>query len=451
MQQSSTNDFRVQINTRQILKISLPISLSILIPQINFITNNIFLGGVSVQALAAAGITGVYYLVFATIGMGLNNGLQSIIARRAGENRTNEISGLFSQGVRISIAFAIAGILITWFTTPFIFGWALHDKTLVEMCVVFSRIRIFGLIFLYLYQMRNALLVGINQSKFLVWGTAAEAITNIFFDYVLIYGKLHFPELGFNGAAYSSVIAEATGLFVIFLVVHYKGISKQLNLYGNFVFNKQNTKLILVQSSPLIGQYALSIIAWELFYIFIEHHGTQALAISNVMRNIFGFFGCFTWAFAATTNAMVSNVIGQGMQSKVEELIHKILKLSIGFALTVAIFINIFPHLILRVYSQGDDFINAAIPVIRVVSIATVGMSIATIWLNSVTGTGNTKINLAIEMFSISLYTIYIYIVLEKLKLPITIGWMSEWLYWLCIGIPAYIYIKSGKWKNKKI
>jgi Na+-driven multidrug efflux pump len=383
--------------------------------------------------------------------MGLNNGLQSIIARRAGENRTNEISSIFSQGVYLSIVFAVAGILITCFAAPFIFGSVMHNQTLTGMCVVFLRIRIFGLIFLYLYQMRNALLVGINQSKFLVWGATAEAITNIFFDYVLIYGKLHFPKLGFNGAAFSSVIAEATGLFVIFLVVHYKGISKQLNLYGNFIFNKQNTKLILVQSSPVIGQYALSIIAWELFYIFIEHHGTQALAISNVMRNIFGFFGCFTWAFAATANAMVSNIIGQGMQDKVEMLIHKIIKLSLGFALAVMVFINIFPHLILSIYSQGNDFISAAIPVMRIVSVATLGMSVATIWLNSVTGTGNTKINLTIEIFSISLYIIYIYIVLEKLKLPISFGWMSEWLYWLCIGIPAYLYIKSGKWKNKKI
>lgn len=451
MEQSTINSFRVKINNKQILKISLPISLSILIPQINFITNNIFLGGVNEQSLAAAGITGVYYLVFAMVGMGLNNAMQLIIARRAGENKINEINNLFAQGIRISLAFACAGIVITWFAAPFIFSRTLHDKTLIEMCVIFLRIRIFGLIFLYLYQMRNALLVGINKSKFLVWGTAAETAANIFFDYVLIYGKLHFPKLNFYGAAYSSVIAEATGLLVIFLVIHYKGIGKQLNLYGNSVFNKKNTKLILVQSLPLIGQFTISIMSWEVFYIFVEHHGTQALAISNVMRNIFGFFGCFTWAFSATTNAMVSNIIGQGLQHRIMELIHKILKLSIGFALCVAVIVNIFPHEILSIYSQGDDFINAAIPVIRVVSVATLSMSVASIWLNAVTGTGNTKINLLIEIFSIGFYVVYVYIVLEKLKLPITFGWMSEWMYWLCIGIPAYLYIKSGRWKGKKI
>jgi Na+-driven multidrug efflux pump len=78
---------------RQILRMALPISLAILIPQLNFVINNIFLGHYLNDSLAfaVAGITGVYYLIFAAIGYGLNNGLQTLIARRAGENRPEEI------------------------------------------------------------------------------------------------------------------------------------------------------------------------------------------------------------------------------------------------------------------------------------------------------------------------------------------------------------------------
>ena len=169
------------------------------------------------------------------------------------------------------------------------------------------------------------------------------------------------------------------------------------------------------------------------------------------MRNIFGFFGCFTWAFAATTSTMVSNVIGQGLHERVIELIHKIMKLSLLFSITVAITVNLFPHIFLSVYGQGEDFIQSAIPVLRVVSGALVLMSVSTIWLNAVTGTGNSKVNLLIEAFTIIIYCIYVYIVLERLKLPITIGWGSEWVYWTCTFIPSYWYIKSGRWKKKRI
>ena len=145
-----TQDFRVAVTNKQILSIALPISASILVPQLNFITNNIFLGGLGQQELGVAGITGVYYLIFAVIGNGLNNGLQTLIARRAGENRIDAIGSLFAQGVRIALAVSVFGILFTWFLAPTILRWALNDQQNVDMAVSFLRIRIFGLPFLYL-------------------------------------------------------------------------------------------------------------------------------------------------------------------------------------------------------------------------------------------------------------------------------------------------------------
>jgi len=169
------------------------------------------------------------------------------------------------------------------------------------------------------------------------------------------------------------------------------------------------------------------------------------------MRNIFGFFGPFVWAFAATTNTMVSNIIGQGMQDRVIDLINKIVRLSTGSAVVVLLLLNAFPSAFLSIYGQDADFIRSAIPVVRVVSSALVLMSFSAIWLNAVTGTGNSKINLLIEAITITAYCIYVYLVLEVFNLSIVIGWMSEWLYWSFIFTLSYIYIKSGKWKMKKI
>src|SRR4029079_11265903 len=444
-------DLRLDINNKQILKLALPISFALLMPQINFITNNIFLGQLGVKELGAAGITCVYYLVFAGIGFGLNNGLQALISRRAGENRPEEIGKLFAQGVRISLIIAAFGILTTYLVAPTLFEHTIDDAETKDMVIHFLKIRIWGLPFLYIYQMRNALLVGTNQSKYLIGGTIAETLTNIFFDYGLIYGHLGLPQLGFDGAAIASILAEAIGMSVVFAVIHYKGIGKQFALFKSFRFERKNSRLILVQSSPLIFQHAISLISWEFFYILIEHHGDMALAISNTMRNIFGFFGPFVWAFAATTNTMVSNLIGQGKQDKVIEVINKIVRLSTGAAIVVGIFLNLFPGVFLSIYGQHVEFIEAAVPVVRVVSSALVLMSFSAIWLNAVTGTGNSKMNLLIEFITITAYCIYVYVVLQVLNLSIVVGWMSEWLYWTSIFSLSYWYIKSGKWKGKKI
>lgn len=450
-QATATPSLQVNISSKQILTISIPIAMAILVPQFNFIINNIFLGALSKQALAIGGITGVYYLIFGVMGQGLNNGLQALISRRAGENRVDEIGILFSQGVMISIFLSVIGIGFTYFIAPTLFHALLHDTARANTIIEFLKIRIWGIPFLFIYQMRNALLVGTNQSKFLIIGTATEAAVNIFFDYSLIFGHFGFSAMGLNGAAYASIIAEIMGLLVIYLVIHYQKIGARFDLFKKFELKLEYVKLILVQSSPLMMQYMISIISWEFFYILIEHRGEQSLAVSNAMRNIFGFFGCFTWAFAATTTTMVSNIIGQNLQDKVIELIYKIMRWSFGIAVSVAIIINVFAAEFLSIYGQGAGFLTEGIPVLRIVSIALLLMSVSTIWLSAVTGTGQSKVTLLIEFAAIVIYIIYNYLVLEYYQLPITYGWFSEVIYWLSLLTPSFFYIRTMRWKDKKI
>ncbi|HQQ95699.1 MAG TPA: MATE family efflux transporter [Cyclobacteriaceae bacterium] len=444
-------DLRLDTGYRQILRMALPISLAMIVPQINFITNNIFLSGLGELELASAGITGVYYLIFAVIGNGLNNGLQSLIARRAGQNLPHQIGTLFYHGVWVALAFAAAGILITYALAPLILRATIHSHQVADTVIDFLLIRIWGLPFLYLYVMRNALLVGTNQTRLLVWGTLAEALTNIILDYGLIYGHFGLPALGFDGAAYASIIAEATGLLVIYAVIHRRGIHKTFSFYDETTVTWPTFRLILVQSAPLIAQFAISIITWEYFYILVEHHGPRALAISNTMRNVFGFAGIFSWAFAATTNTMVSNILGQGREEEVLPLIRRIVHLSVGCSLIIMLLLNLFPTVFLSFYGQGPEFIEEAIPVMQVVTSALLMMSFGVVWLNAVTGTGNTTVNLLIELVTIILYIIYVYVVLEYYFLPITWGWGSEWVYWLSMFSMAFLYMRSGRWKGKVI
>lgn len=435
----------------QILKMALPISLALIVPQINFITNNIFLGHLSERDLACAGITGVFYLTFAVIGSGLNNGLQALIARRAGQNLPKEIGRLFYHGIWVALATAAIGIFITYAFAPWLMRQVVHDKQIADQVIQFLLIRIWGLPFLYLYVMRNALLVGTNQTRFLVWGTLAEALVNIFFDYALIFGHLGFPRLGFNGAAIASILAEASGLLVIYLIINQRGMHRDFSIFETIKFDRQLLSLILTISTPLVLQYALSIATWEYFYILVEHHGARALAISNTMRNIFGLFGVFCWSFAATSNTMVSNMLGQGKPEEVIPLINRIATLSFSIALGICLVLNLVPHLFLSIYGQGDQFIIEAIPIVRIISVALLIMSFGTVWLNAVTGTGNSKVNLLIELITIILYLVYVYLTLEHWHLGIGWGWASEWLYWISMFSMSYFYLKKGNWRAKVI
>jgi multidrug resistance protein, MATE family len=442
-------DLKVQVTNKQILSIALPVTLAIIIPQINMLTNSMFLGNLSTEALGNAGITGVFYLIFAVAGSGLNNGLQSEFSKYAGGDNTAAFKVILAQSIRISLQLAAGGILITWFMAPFILQQVADPKAYPQE-MQFLRIRILGLPFLYLFQMGNAFLVASLNSRYLIIGAIAEASVNILLDYLLIYGHWGFTALGFNGAAWASVFAEASGFFVMLLVLYKTGLKKQYALFSTFKYDRAVTREIIRISTPLIVQFVISVTTWLVFFILIEAlHDETAKAISNTMRNVFGLTGVFVWAFASTCNVMVSNLMGQKREDKVLAAISRIMLWSFALCAMMCLLINMFPQVFFGLFGQGKEFVKEGVPVIRMVSTGLLIMSIANIWLNGVTGTGKTKINLIIEIIAITGYLIYTWIFMKVHYISLTIAWSNELIYWTLIFTLSFVFLKSGKWKTR--
>ena len=262
---ASGANLKVQLNNRQILTMALPITASMLIPQLNMLTNSVFLGHLSTAALGDAGITAVYYLVFAVTGNGLTNALQSVFSRYAGEDKSDFFKTIFSQGLRLSLLFAFFGILFTWFVAPFIMQQVADAKAYpIEMS--FLRIRILGLPFLYVFQLCNAFMVASLNSRYLLIGFALQAMINIVLDYVLIFGKAGFPAMGFNGAAWASVISEIVAMVAAVLVLYVTKLKQTYNLFHNLKFDVIVHKEVLKISVPLVAQYFISLTTWLVFF-----------------------------------------------------------------------------------------------------------------------------------------------------------------------------------------
>lgn len=444
---AAIKDLRVKLNDRQILSIALPITLAILIPQINMLTNSIFLGQLGTDALGDAGVTGVFYLIFAVIGNGMNNALQSVFSRYAGSGDPGAFKMIFAQGLRICMQLAIAGILVTWFIAPLIFQQVSDPKSYPQE-ISFLKIRILGLPFLYFFQLCNAFLVASLNSRYLMIGFICQAAVNIVLDYGLIKGNLGLPKMGFDGAAVASVISEIVGLIVVLIVLWATQLKKQFSLFSTNRYDKIITKEILTISAPLVLQYFISVTTWLVFFILIEaRHDSIAKAISNTMRNFFGLIGVFVWAFAGTCNTMVSNLMGQRREDLVLKAIGRIMLWSVFFCFLMCLFINIFPATFFRVFGQNEDFVSQGIPVIRVVSLGLMFMSVANIWLNGVTGTAKTRMNLLIEIIAITVYLIYTWIFMKVHYMSLAMAWSNELVYWSTIFLIAFTYLKGGRWK----
>ncbi len=445
------NKLGVAATNGQIIRLAAPISLAILIPQLNFFTNTVFIGRLGERELGVNGITGVFYLILSMVGYGLASGVQIQLARRAGEGDEKGLAQIFANGLLLSVACSLALMLITLWFVPLLFGFSLHDPENFEMSVQFIFARVWGLPFLVLTQLLNSFFISISRSRMLIYGSLAATLVNILFDYLLIFGHGGMPQMGFKGAAVASVISEIAGCTVMLSAFFLSGAHRTYPLARYFHFDGDLSRKSLTVAAPLIVQFLFSIGGWLVFFFFIEHLGPQSLAASQVLRNIFGIVSVGTWALATTCNTMVSNIIGQGRQAEVKKIIWKIAKLSFLYALVICVLMLAFSRQFLSVYTADAALIEFALPSLRVIIVATLVMSLSTVAFNGVVGTGNTLVNLTIEITCVSLYLVYCIVVIRQWSSPLYLCWGSEFVYWVALLATSGWYLASGRWKGKEI
>jgi Na+-driven multidrug efflux pump len=170
---TSAAHLQVENSYRNIIRLALPISISILIPQISILTNTLFLGNyiptvndlTTQDLLSASGIAGIYYLTLVMIGYGMVSGMLMLMSRKAGENDNLGVGKIFSNGILMCLMLSAFLIGISFFLAPFIFSFSIHDVGIQKACLKFINIRIWGLPFIMLCQLSNSLFLASSNSN----------------------------------------------------------------------------------------------------------------------------------------------------------------------------------------------------------------------------------------------------------------------------------------------
>lgn len=442
---------KTSITIKEIWKISYPIILGYLIQNIITVTDTAFLGHVGEIELGASVIGGIFYLILIMLGFGFSIGAQIIIARRCGENRKSEIGSILEHSHYFLITTAIL-IIIT--ITPFIpklLSEIINSEIVLGSTNEFLSIRIYGLFFAYINFGFRAFFIGIAKTKVITYTTILMAITNIFFDYALIFGNMGFLEYGIGGAAIASVMSEIIAC-IFFIIYTLKFID--FGTYNIFKFKRidiNELQQVFKVALPIMIQYLVALLGWFSFFIFVEKLGAHSLAISNIIRSIYVVTLIPMWGFASATNTFVSFLIGKEREKEVIPLIIKIGKLSLIGLLILISFNLIAPEKILSIYTNDLSLISDATPVLNIISVAAFFMTFGFILFNGVSGTGMTKITLVIESLVMLIYIIGIYTLVHIPGIKVEYVWTIEILYGILLGSISYAYLKSGRWKFKPI
>ncbi len=441
---------KTQISNKEIWSIALPIMLGNMAQTVINFTDTAFLGHLGVIALGASMLAGLFYFVFTTIATGFAIGIQIIIARRYGEGNYGRIGIIFEHGSLFVLILGSILFSILYFFSDQLLYLLIDSQNIYDASIEYIKYRRYGIIFVCFNFLYRALYIGISNTKVITYSTIIMAVVNILLDYCLIFGNFGFPEMGIGGAALASFCAEVSA-FVFFTVYSYITLTKKD--YGMFKIHKLESELmgrILRIATPTMIQKLFSFSVWFIFFILIEKMGETATGISSIVRSVYMILITPCFAFATTTNTVVSRIIGEGHSDQVFNTVLKILKNCLLCTIPIMVLVAIFPMQIVRIYTDDINLAQLVIPSIYVICAGTIFQGIGNAYFEAVSGTGNTTAALYLEAVILVIYIAFIW-AMTHLTTHVHWVWTAEILYGALLGIFCYIYMKFAKWDKKHI
>ena len=441
----------MQYTNKNILKITLPVLVSMLMEQLLSITDTAFLGRVSQVELGASAIAGVMYMTVFTASFGFAMGAEIMIGRRNGEKNYSAVGNIFYQGLYFQLIITAFAVLFTSLCMADIFKRILVSQDICKAATSYLDWRMYGFVFAAISMMYRTFLMGTVQTRSLIGNSLVLFVANCLFNYILIFGKLGFPQLGITGAAIGSSLAEVVGL--IYFIISTK---RQINI-AKYALNKLHSpdvKLlwqILKISFWTMSQSVFAIATWFLFYLFIEHLGQTPIAVTNVLRSANSLIFIIYCSFASVTSTIVSNLMGENKQEEIIPLIRKSVKLSYICVLPFAAVYLLFPSFIMGIFTDIDEVILQGKDVVWVLCVITVIAAAANVWYDAVAGTGNTRAVFFMEITSLVVYTLFIYIVIWVKHSPLTVCWFADAVYYFVILVLSLLYFRFSAWRKRKI
>ncbi len=428
-----------------------PIILGSVAQNIITVTDTAFLGRVGEVALGASAIGGILYLAIAMLGWGFGIGTQIIISRRDGEKKLSEIGVVIEHSLYFLVPLAILMFLLMFFVSGEFLGFLLKSRDIQSASNEYLHYRLYGILFAYINMAFRALYIGIGRTKVISWTTIVMAVVNILFDYLLIFGKFGFPELGIKGAAIASVLAEFAAMLTFIVYIRLDKKLEPFSIFKFQFFSKQLYYRIIKVASPMMFQNFFSIGVWFLFFVLVESLGEHALAISNIIRSVYVVIMLPIWGFASATNTLVGWLIGEGREDEVLKVLKKVINLSFFSVLLLIGLILIAPENVLHIYTNDLHLIRDALPVLYVVSGSALFIAVGFILFNGVSGTGKTNVSLILEIGVLVIYLGYSYSLIKLFNVTVAQIWTAEYFYGGLLAVLSYLYLRSNRWKGQRV
>lgn len=340
---------------REILKIGLPIMLGQACVIILAFADNIMIGWHSVDELAASSFVNNVMNLFILTELGFAAGMTPMIGADNGTGNIKGIgitvkNGLMTNGI-------IGGISIILLTIIYFcldhFGQAPELMPYIKPYFAIIGIStLFALGFNVLKQFTDGICRPMISMTLLMIGN----LLNIFGNWVLIYGKLGFPEMGLTGAGISTLVSRAL-ILLVFIVFIFK--SKKMNEYARAIkealLSRGEMKTVFKMGYPVGIQMALESSTFTFAAVMAGWLGVIQLAAHQVVITISQLFFLMMQGLSFAVSILVSNAFGRKDLGSVREYARKGYFMTLGISVTLSVLLYCFRYQAAGIFTDSPE------------------------------------------------------------------------------------------------
>lgn len=319
---------------KKTMAITIPIVLQNLLNNVLNLVDTVMIGKLGVTDIAAVGLANKVFFVFSLLMFGVCSGSGVLASQYWGKREMMNIRRVLRMslliGVSCSFLFVIPGILcpelVMRIFTPQQGTISQGAKYLVIIALSYP-----------LTAVTNAyvaILRSMNYVKLPVIITSIAICVNIFFNYMMIFGKFGFPAMGVSGAALATLIARIVEVTALLVIVHLHKAGD--NGVGDFIHYKKHKEIgsgeekahyfpktfvlkYFYTAAPVIANefmWGLGVTMYSLVYGRMGDDATAAITITNTVEQValVFFFG-----ICSAAAVILGNELGANQLKKAEE------------------------------------------------------------------------------------------------------------------------------------
>ena len=442
---------RFRPSYRNIWGVSYPLIVTGISETVVDVTDTVFLAHYGMTELGAIALADAIYAVALFMTLGLVDGIQITIGRRAGEGGARQIGAVFNQGLYLLLITAVLLILGIKFLVPSATGLLFASSAIHAAVDSYLQIAAFGLLFYSFNLALGAFYIGIARTRILIGATLVLATTNIVLDYALIFGNWGLPELGIEGAGYASLCAEmAASLFLLFDVVRQRYRASH-HLLRRTPWDFPLVRRLLALSLPVSLENLVATGRWLAFFAIVEQVGEQPLAQANIVYSCYALFLIPVDAFSETVCSMVSNLLGQLRARQLWPMLRRTVVLTFLTLLPLLVLTLSLPEQVIALFSDDPAMVDGALAGLLVVVAVTLIAVPAEMLYSALAGTGDTQAILVIQSLVAVVTLATVYGVAIWLGLPLAWIWVAEGVGWTSCLLLSWAWLHGGLWRRIQV